>query len=120
MFSSKLLVLLYHFWYISSVGKSTVAQDHVTMALYAVAVPICGTLWEEILFHGFLLPSLTKYLLIWCAILVSSVAFANACFNMERMIPLVILTMVIGAVFVLYDRSRNLLPLMLLHRLWNA
>lgn len=102
---------------VSSVEQSIVARDPVAMALYAVVVSVCAPIWEEIVFRGFLLPSLTRYMPVWSAVLVSSVAFAFAHFNIQRMLPLVFLGMVMGAVFV---RSRNLLPSMLLHSLWNA
>ncbi|XP_059667153.1 uncharacterized protein LOC132312699 isoform X1 [Cornus florida] len=102
---------------VSSVEQSIVARDPVAMALYAVVVSVCAPVWEEIVFRGFLLPSLTRYMPVWCAILVSSVAFALAHFNVQRMLPLVFLGVVMGAVFA---RSRNLLASMLLHSLWNA
>ncbi|GAV85098.1 Abi domain-containing protein [Cephalotus follicularis] len=102
---------------LSSVEQSIVARDPVAMALYAVVVAVCAPVWEEIVFRGFLLPSLTKYMPVWCAILVSSVAFALAHFNVQRMLPLIFLGMVMGVVFA---RSRNLLPSMLLHSLWNG
>ncbi|KAL8192725.1 hypothetical protein R6Q57_027173 [Mikania cordata] len=87
------------------------------MPLYATVVSVCAPIWEEIVFRGFLLPSLTRYMALWCSILVSSLAFALAHFNMRRMLPLVFLGMVMGTV---YTRSRNLLPSILLHSLWNA
>ncbi|XVE57978.1 hypothetical protein DITRI_Ditri04bG0132700 [Diplodiscus trichospermus] len=102
---------------LSSVEQSILARDPVAMALYAIVVSICAPVWEEIVFRGFLLPSLTKYMPVWCAILVSSVAFALAHFNIQRMLPLIFLGMVLGVVFA---RSRNLLPSMLLHSLWNG
>ncbi|KAE8672491.1 Detected protein of confused Function [Hibiscus syriacus] len=102
---------------LSSVEQSILARDPVAMALYAIVVSICAPVWEEIVFRGFLLPSLTKYMPVWCAILVSSVAFALAHFNVQRMLPLIFLGMVMGVVFA---RSRNLLPSMLLHSLWNS
>nr|XP_025676333.1 uncharacterized protein LOC112776394 isoform X2 [Arachis hypogaea] len=102
---------------VSSVEQSIVARDPVAMALYAMVVSVCAPIWEEIVFRGFLLPSLTKYMPLWSAILVSSVAFALAHFNIQRMLPLVFLGIVMGAVFV---RSKNLFPSMLLHSLWNA
>ncbi|GMY07351.1 CAAX amino terminal protease family [Fagus crenata] len=102
---------------VSNVQQSIVARDPVAMALYAVVVSVCAPIWEEIVFRGFLLPSLTKYMPVWCSILVSSVAFALAHFNMLRMLPLIFLGVVMGVVFA---RSRNLLPSMLLHSLWNA
>ncbi|KAF9615042.1 hypothetical protein IFM89_021613 [Coptis chinensis] len=102
---------------VSSVEQSIVARDPVAMALYAVVVAVCAPMWEEIVFRGFLLPSLTKYMPVWCSILVSSVVFALAHFNAQRMLPLIFLGMVMGAVF---TRSRNLFAPMLLHSLWNA
>ncbi|KAK7343716.1 hypothetical protein VNO77_12695 [Canavalia gladiata] len=102
---------------VSSVEQSIVARDPVAMAVYAVVVSVCAPVWEEIVFRGFLLPSLTKYMPVWSAIVVSSVVFALAHFNIQRVLPLVFLGIVMGAVFV---RSRNLLPSMLLHSLWNA
>ncbi|KAI3735364.1 hypothetical protein L6452_14860 [Arctium lappa] len=102
---------------ISNVEQSIVARDPMAMVLYAIVVSVCAPIWEEIVFRGFLLPSLTRYMPVWCSILVSSLAFALAHFNLQRMLPLVFLGIVMGTVFA---RSRNLLPSMLLHSLWNA
>ncbi|KAG6684904.1 hypothetical protein I3842_12G086400 [Carya illinoinensis] len=102
---------------LSSVEQSILARDPVAMGLYAVVVSICAPVWEEIVFRGFLLPSLTKYMPVWCAVLVSSVVFALAHFNVQRMLPLIFLGVVMGVIF---TRSRNLLPSMLLHSLWNG
>ncbi|KAJ6426522.1 hypothetical protein OIU84_022173 [Salix udensis] len=102
---------------LSSVEQSIAARDPVAMALYAIVVSVCAPVWEEIVFRGFLLPSLTRYMPVWCAILVSSVAFALAHFNVQRMLPLIFLGVVMGVIF---TRSRNLLPSMLLHSLWNG
>ncbi|CAL0312611.1 unnamed protein product [Lupinus luteus] len=101
----------------SSVEQSIRARDPMAMFLYAIVVSVCAPVWEEIVFRGFLLPSLTKYMPVWCAILVSSIAFALAHFNIQRMLPLIFLGMVMGVIF---TRSRNLLPSMLLHSLWNG
>ncbi|KAI4372615.1 hypothetical protein MLD38_010823 [Melastoma candidum] len=102
---------------LSSVEQSILAGDPVAMALYAIVVTICAPVWEEVVFRGFLLPSLTRYMPVWCAIIVSSVVFALAHFNVQRMLPLIFLGLVMG---VLFTRSRNLVPSMLLHSLWNA
>ncbi|KAK4802812.1 hypothetical protein SAY86_001015 [Trapa natans] len=102
---------------LSNVEQSIFARDPVAMALYAVVVTVCAPVWEEIVFRGFLLPSLTRYMPVWCAILVSSVAFALAHFSVQRMLPLIFLGIVMG---LLFTRSRNLVPSMLLHSLWNA
>lgn len=102
---------------LSSVEQSIAARDPVAMTLYAIVVSVCAPVWEEIVFRGFLLPSLTRYMPVWCAILVSSVAFALAHFNVQRMLPLIFLGVVMGVIF---TRSRNLMPSMLLHSLWNG
>ncbi|KAG9132894.1 hypothetical protein Leryth_014837 [Lithospermum erythrorhizon] len=102
---------------LSSVEQSIISRDPVAMALYAMVLVVCAPLWEEIVFRGFLLPSLTRYMPVWCSILLSAVAFALAHFNVQRMLPLIFLGIVMG---VIYTRSRNLLPAMLLHSLWNG
>ncbi|CAA0812122.1 CAAX amino terminal protease family protein [Striga hermonthica] len=102
---------------LSSVEQSIMARDPVAMGLYALVLVVCAPLWEEIVFRGFLLPSLTKCMPVWCSVLVSAFAFALAHFNVQRMLPLVFLGVVMG---VIYARSRNLLPSMLLHSLWNG
>ncbi|KAI3468667.1 hypothetical protein Pfo_025330 [Paulownia fortunei] len=76
---------------LSSVEQSIMARDPIAMALYALVLVVCAPLWEEIVFRGFLLPSLTKYMPVWCSILVSSAAFALAHFNVQRMLPLIFL-----------------------------
>ncbi|XP_020531665.1 uncharacterized protein LOC18448145 isoform X3 [Amborella trichopoda] len=101
----------------SSVERSIMARDPVAMALYAIVVSVCAPIWEEIIFRGFLLPSLTRYMPVWCSVAMSSLAFAVVHFNLQRLLPLVFLGVVMGAVFV---RSRNLLASMLLHSLWNG
>nr|XP_043613522.1 uncharacterized protein LOC122585458 [Erigeron canadensis] len=101
----------------STVEQSIVARDPIAMVLYAIVVSVCAPIWEEIVFRGFLLPSLTRYMPVPSAILVSSLAFALAHFNMQRLLPLVFLGFIMGTVFA---RSKNLFPSMLLHSLWNA
>lgn len=102
---------------VSSVEQSIIARDPVAMALYAMVVSICAPVWEEIVFRGFLLPSLTRYMSLWSSILVSALAFALVHFNAQRLLPLICLGVVMGIVFA---RSRNLLASMLLHSLWNG
>ncbi|KAJ1289211.1 hypothetical protein BS78_02G146800 [Paspalum vaginatum] len=102
---------------VSSVEQSIVARDPVAMALYAVVVTVCAPIWEEIVFRGFLLPSLTRYMPLPWSILASAAAFALAHFNAQRVMPLVFLGVVMGGIFA---RSRNLLASMVLHSLWNG
>ncbi|KAJ3692206.1 hypothetical protein LUZ60_012556 [Juncus effusus] len=102
---------------ISSVEQSIFARDPIAMGIYAIVVVICAPIWEEILFRGFLLPSLTKYMSVNKAVLVSSICFAFAHFNLQRILPLVFLGVVMGGVYV---KSRNLVASMVLHGLWNG
>ena len=74
-------------------------------------------LFEEFLFRGFLLPSLTRYMPVWGAITVSSLVFAIAHLSLSEVLPLAVLGGVLGIV---YTRSRNLLAPMLLHSAWNS
>lgn len=102
---------------LSSVEQSIVARDPVAMGMYAIVVSVCAPIWEEIVFRGFLLPSLTRYMPLWASILVSSVGFALAHFNVQRILPLLFLGVIMGVVFC---RSGNLIASMLLHSLWNG
>lgn len=101
----------------SQVEQSIMGRDPVATFLYAVVVSVCAPVWEEVIFRGFLLPSLTKYLPVWASVIVSSLAFAFAHFSAQRLFPLTFLGLVMGIIFV---RSRNLLASMLLHSLWNG
>ncbi|CAH9059937.1 unnamed protein product [Cuscuta epithymum] len=102
---------------LSSVEQSIMARDPVAMSLYALVLVVCAPMWEEVVFRGFLLPSLTRYMPVWCSVLISSIAFALAHFNVQRMLPLMFLGVVMG---IIYARSRNLLPSILLHSMWNG
>lgn len=92
-------------------------QDWVALTLFFVTASIAAPVFEEIMFRGFLLPSLTKYLPMWGAILASSLLFAVAHLNISEVLPLAVLGTVLGVV---YTRSRNLLSSILLHSLWNG
>ncbi|MDX2242629.1 MAG: CPBP family glutamic-type intramembrane protease [Leptolyngbyaceae cyanobacterium bins.302] len=92
-------------------------RDNVALILFFVTAAIAAPIFEEILFRGFLLPSLTRYMPIWGAIALSSLIFAVAHLSLSEVLPLTVLGMVLGFV---YARSRNLLASMLLHGLWNT
>lgn len=92
-------------------------QDWLALTLFFVTASIAAPIFEEIMFRGFLLPSLTKYLPMWGAILASSLLFAAAHLNISEVLPLAVLGTVLGVV---YTRSRNLLSSILLHSLWNG
>jgi hypothetical protein len=92
-------------------------RDSVALAIFFVTACVAAPMFEEIIFRGFLLPSLTRYVPVWGAILASSLLFAIAHLSLSEVLPLATLGMVLGVV---YSRSRNLLASMLLHGLWNA
>jgi membrane protease YdiL (CAAX protease family) len=92
-------------------------RDRIALTVFFITAAIAAPLFEELLFRGFLLPSLTRYLPIWGAITLSSLIFAIAHLSLSEVLPLTVLGMVLGFV---YARSRNLLASMLLHSLWNT
>ncbi len=93
------------------------SHDPVTAGLLFIMVAGLAPFFEEILFRGFFLTSLTRYLPMWGAIGVSGLVFAIAHLNLADILPLSVLGCVLGLV---YSRSRNLLASMLLHSLWNS
>ena len=92
-------------------------KDGVALGIFFFTASIAAPLFEEIIFRGFLLPSLTRYFPVWGAIAASSLLFAIAHLSLSEVLPLATLGAVLGIV---YTRSRNLLAPMLLHSLWNS
>ena len=92
-------------------------RDNGALLIFFITASVAAPIFEEIMFRGFLLPSLTRYLPVWGAILTSSLLFAIAHLSLSEVLPLATLGMVLGIV---YTRSRNLLSSILLHSLWNA
>ncbi|CAG9461463.1 unnamed protein product [Pedinophyceae sp. YPF-701] len=100
-----------------SLSESLTSGDPTTTVLYFVIMAVCAPLWEEIMFRGFLLPSLTRSMPRLPAVIVSSAVFAMAHFNLQRFLPLLALGSMMGALFL---HSRNILAPILLHSLWNV
>ncbi|MCP2730565.1 CPBP family intramembrane glutamic endopeptidase [Limnofasciculus baicalensis] len=92
-------------------------QDNIALLIFFMTACFAAPLFEEMMFRGFLLPSLTRYLPVWGAIILSSLVFAIAHLSLSEVLPLTTLGIVLGVV---YSRSRNLLAPMLLHSLWNS
>ncbi|NER22265.1 MAG: CPBP family intramembrane metalloprotease [Symploca sp. SIO1C2] len=92
-------------------------NDSIAMFIFGLTACVAAPLFEEIIFRGFLLPSLTRYLPVWGAIVTSGLLFAIAHLSLSEVLPLATLGIVLGLV---YTRSRNLLAPMLLHSLWNS
>jgi uncharacterized protein len=93
------------------------AQDKAALAIFLITASIAAPIFEEIMFRGFLLPSLTRYIPVWGAIIISGLIFAIAHLSLSEVLPLATLGVILGTV---YTRSRNLLAPMLLHSLWNS
>ncbi|MEG3439345.1 type II CAAX endopeptidase family protein [Pannus brasiliensis CCIBt3594] len=93
------------------------SRDTVALVCFAFTATIAAPFFEEILFRGFLLPSLTRYFPVWGAIGLSSLVFALAHQSLSEVLPLTVLGCVLGFV---YTRSKNLLSSMLIHGLWNG
>ncbi|MBE9178079.1 CPBP family intramembrane metalloprotease [Oculatella sp. LEGE 06141] len=91
--------------------------DTVALSMFFFTAAVAAPVFEELLFRGFLLPSLTRYVPAWGAIALSSLLFAVAHLSLSEVIPLAVLGSVLGFVYV---RSRSLLAPMLLHSLWNS
>ncbi len=92
------------------------ASDPISNGLYILVVSVVAPLWEEVIFRGFLLPSLSRYFPVSQCVCISAVVFALAHFSYERLLPLVCLGILMG---IMYVRTRNLLTPILLHSLWN-
>ncbi|MBD2259934.1 CPBP family glutamic-type intramembrane protease [Pseudanabaena sp. FACHB-2040] len=92
-------------------------QDPVALLVFLLTAAIAAPLFEEVLFRGFLLPSLTRYLPVWGAIGLSALIFAAAHLSLSEVLPLTLLGVILGFV---YTRSRNLLAPILLHSAWNS
>lgn len=93
------------------------SKDNFALAIFFLTAAVAAPIFEETLFRGFLLPSLTRYMPVWGAIALSALLFAVAHLNLSEVLPLTTLGIVLGIV---YTRSRNLLSSMLLHCLWNS
>ena len=92
-------------------------RDPVALGMFLFTAAIAAPVFEEILFRGFLLPSLTRYMSTWPAIGLSSLIFATAHLSFSEVLPLTVLGAILGFV---YARSRNLMSSILLHSTWNS
>ena len=92
-------------------------SDGIALLLFFLTAAVAAPVFEEVLFRGFLLPSLTRYMPVWGAILFSSFIFASAHLSLSEVLPLTLLGSILAWV---YTRSRTLLSPMLIHSLWNS
>mmetsp|Transcript_39020 Transcript_39020/g.154555 ORF Transcript_39020/g.154555 Transcript_39020/m.154555 type:complete len:98 (+) Transcript_39020:827-1120(+) len=78
---------------------------------------ISAPVFEEILYRGFLLPTLVCYMPMHFAIPASSILFAAHHLNICGVLPLSVLGF---AWAIIYTFSRNLLTTILIHAMWNS
>lgn len=93
------------------------SQDWWAIGFFLLTAAVAAPIFEEIVFRGFLLPSLTRYVSVNGAIALSALTFACAHLSLSEVLPLTTLGIVLGLV---YTRSRSLFAVMLLHALWNS
>ncbi len=96
-----------------------ITQSHGLSAIlvFWLTLGVSAPLLEEIIFRGFLFPSLTKYCSPSLSLCLSASLFALVHMNINDILPLTMLGLILGLV---YDRSRNLLTPILLHCFWNT
>ncbi|MGB5915714.1 MAG: type II CAAX endopeptidase family protein [Phormidesmis sp.] len=92
-------------------------RDPVALGMFLFTAAVAAPVFEEILFRGFLLPSLTRYMSTWGAIGLSSLIFSVAHLSFSEVLPLTVLGAILGFV---YARSQNLMSSILLHSAWNS
>jgi len=93
------------------------SDNPATFAALLAVTSVLAPLLEEVVFRGFLLASLTKWLPTPGAVLFSSVLFAGAHLAPRDFVELIVLGMILGFS---YARTRNLLTPMLIHSMWNS
>ena len=93
------------------------SQDWWAIGFFLLTAAVAAPIFEEIVFRGFLLPSLTRYVSVSSAIGLSALIFACAHLSLSEVLPLTTLGIVLGVV---YTRSRSLFAVMLVHALWNS
>jgi len=92
-------------------------NDLAAMAIGSIAPCFTAPWWEEVLYRGFLLPSLAIHMPLWLAVPLSAVMFAAHHMQSCSMVPLTALGLVWA---MLYIRSRNLFVTVLIHGMWNS
>ncbi|MGA0198794.1 MAG: CPBP family intramembrane glutamic endopeptidase [Prochlorotrichaceae cyanobacterium] len=92
-------------------------QDWFALGCFFFTAALLAPLFEEWLFRGFLMASLTRYVPPYGAILLSGLIFALAHLSLSEILPLWALGSLLGYV---YGRSQNLVSAIVLHSLWNS
>jgi uncharacterized protein len=95
----------------------TGSENIEAKVLLFLTVAVLAPLFEETLFRGMLYPALASRMSPCLAIPLTSFIFAACHFSAAELIPLTLLGMVMTYT---YHRTKNLVPSMVLHSLWNG
>ena len=91
--------------------------DLLALGLGCLAPCVTAPLFEEVLFRGFLLPALLRFLPLAAAVPVHALLFALHHSSLQALLPLTFLGVLWAC---LYAASHNLLVTVLIHAMWNA
>ncbi|GMI48304.1 hypothetical protein TrCOL_g10488 [Triparma columacea] len=91
--------------------------DWVAKAIGAIAPCLSAPWWEEVLYRGFLFPSLTLLLRPLPSLLLSSLIFSSHHLSLTSFFPLFALGAVWGLI---YKETGNLWVVVAIHGLWNS
>lgn len=96
----------------------TDSNNSAAALLLAAAAPcLSAPIWEELLYRGFCLPLLQRYLSLPAAVAASSLLFAAHHLNKETLLPL----WVLGAAWAgVYVHCGSLAAPIAIHGMWNA
>ena len=126
------LALLGWFWtqLLKGLGQPVDIQDPVKMFIDAIergnpleisllvfSAVILAPLWEELIFRGLLYGYLKSRMSVFAALLVSSLIFSAYHFNLDALMPLLIVGIATGYI---YERTRSLYFAIFFHALFNA
>ena len=126
------LALLGWFWtqLLKGLGQLVDIQDPVKMFMDAIergnpleisllvfSAVILAPLWEELIFRGLLYGYLKSRMSVFAALLVSSLIFSAYHFNLNALMPLLIVGIATGYI---YERTRSLYFAIFFHALFNA
>jgi uncharacterized protein len=95
----------------------TSSENIEAKILLFITVAVLAPLFEETLFRGMLYPALASRMSPWFAIPLTSFIFAACHFSAAELLPLTLLGIVMTYT---YQRTKNLVPSMVLHSLWNG
>lgn len=91
-------------------------QTWIQLLLIAISACIIAPLSEELLFRGYIYPSLKRYIGATGGALLAAALFSACHFNLASLLPLFILAL---ALTVMYERTSSLLVPMYMHGIFN-